>query len=100
MGAVAVFRRRTNRLKSDLCKIPGIGVDIEPSLVQLGFRTISSLKNADADRIYEKECLTRGRRIDRCLLYKYRCAVYYASTEHPDPEKLKWLYWQDEGKKS
>jgi len=22
-------------------------------------------------------------------------AVYYADTENPDPEKLKWWYWKD-----
>ena len=25
----------------------------------------------------------------------YRCAVYFASTEDPDPEKLKWWNWKD-----
>jgi len=26
---------------------------------------------------------------DRCLLYVFRCAVYFAETENPEPEKLK-----------
>jgi len=34
---------------------------------------------------------------DRCLLYVFRCAVYYASTspELYDIEKLKWWNWKD-----
>jgi hypothetical protein len=37
----------------------------------------------------------RGVLIDRCQLYVYRCAVYYAGTPGPDPEKLKWWNWKD-----
>jgi SAM-dependent methyltransferase len=34
---------------------------------------------------------------DRCLLYSFRCAVYYAQTEEElrEPEKLKWWNWKD-----
>jgi hypothetical protein len=32
---------------------------------------------------------------DRCLLYVFRCAVYYASTAAPEPELLKWWSWKD-----
>ncbi|NMB56563.1 pathogenicity locus, partial [Candidatus Beckwithbacteria bacterium] len=31
---------------------------------------------------------------DRCLLYVFRCAVYYAKGGR-DPEKLKWWNWKD-----
>ncbi|HBE04968.1 MAG TPA: hypothetical protein DCY85_00570 [Firmicutes bacterium] len=30
-----------------------------------------------------------------CVLYVYSCAVYYASNERHDQEKLKWWNWKD-----
>ena len=33
--------------------------------------------------------------IDRCMLYVLRCAVYFASTPRPEPEKLLWWNWKD-----
>jgi len=37
---------------------------------------------------------------DICMLYTFRCAVYFAETygERQDPQKLKWWYWMDEKK--
>ncbi|MBP7847311.1 MAG: hypothetical protein KAZ94_04200, partial [Burkholderiales bacterium] len=32
---------------------------------------------------------------DRCLLYVFRCAVYFAQTTQPQPELLKWWNWKD-----
>ena len=34
---------------------------------------------------------------DRCLLYVFRCAVYFAETpvHKQDAEKLKWWNWKD-----
>ena len=34
--------------------------------------------------------------VDRCLLYVFRCACYYARTKRPDPQKLLWWNWKDE----
>ena len=96
MGTMTSLRQRRHRIKSDLHKIPEIGEEIEGSLIRLGYKTLKSLIGANPESIYEKECLTRGRCMDRVQLYKYRCAVYYANTEHPDPRKLHWLYWKDE----
>jgi hypothetical protein len=38
-----------------------------------------------------------GRTQDKCLLYVYRCAVYYANTDENnlDEEKLNWWAWKD-----
>jgi hypothetical protein len=33
--------------------------------------------------------------IDRCVLYGFREAVYYASHKNHDPELLKWWNWSD-----
>ena len=48
------------------------------------------LKGADPEEMYQKECDVRGQMVDRCQLYMYRMAVYYASSKNPDPKKLKW----------
>ena len=37
----------------------------------------------------------RGRKMDRCVLYVFRCAVYFASESEHDPELLKWWNWKD-----
>jgi hypothetical protein len=29
------------------------------------------------------------------VLYVFRCAVYFASKPHPDPQRLKWWNWKD-----
>ena len=49
--------------------------------------------------MYRRDCELRGIEIDRCQLYVYRCAVYFAETDHPDPKKLKWWYWKDKTQK-
>ena len=79
----------------ELRKIPGVGKQTEQDLIMLGYPTIESLKNADPQQMYERECAMRGQKIDRCVLYVYRCAVYFASNEHHDPEKLKWWNHKD-----
>lgn len=80
---------------SDLRTIPGVGKETEKDLIMLGYNSVSSLKGANPEELYERECIMRGVRIDRCQLYVYRCAVYFAETENPEPEKLKWWYWKD-----
>lgn len=81
--------------KTELQQIPGVGKETEKSLLMLGYPTIASLKDADPEELYAKECAMKGCHIDRCQLYVYRCAVYYASVEDPEPEKLKWWNWKD-----
>lgn len=79
----------------ELQKIPGVGKTVEQDLLRLGYDTIASLRGANPEEIYQRDCLERGTQIDRCMLYVYRCAVYFAETEHPEPEKCKWWNWKD-----
>ena len=81
--------------KTELQNIPGMGKQTEKDLIRLGYSTIASLKNADPEQIYLRDCKERSVQLDRCVLYVYRCAVYFASNEHHDPEKLKWWNWKD-----
>ena len=82
-------------MRTDLRRIPGVGPRTEEDLIRLGHTTVESLRDVDPEALYERDCALRGCRIDRCQLYVYRCAVYFASTENPDPEKLKWWNWKD-----
>jgi hypothetical protein len=41
------------------------------------------------------DCMKKGFQDDRCVLYVFRCAVYFAEHEQHEPEKLKWWYWKD-----
>lgn len=80
---------------SELRRIPGVGAQTEKDLLMLGYTTIDSLRGADPEEMYRRECAMRGVQVDRCQLYVYRCAVYFAENKHPDPEKCKWWYWKD-----
>jgi len=81
--------------KSPLEVIPGIGKSIAQDLRDVGIREVSDLKNNDPQSLYEKLCEMRGAHIDRCVLYVFRCAVYFASHKKHDPELLKWWKWKD-----
>lgn len=92
-AAVTSASRKANQ-QNELLTIPGVGKSIAKDLEQLGFHTVESLKNADPQQMYENLCNLNGYQ-DRCVLYVFRCAVYFASEDSPDPEKLKWWNWKD-----
>ena len=80
----------------ELRTIPGVGASIAQDLFELGVRRVADLKNADAENLYERRCVQQGVQIDRCLLYVFRCAVYFASTPRPNARLLKWWNWKDQ----
>ncbi len=79
----------------DLRKIPGVGEKMERHLKNIGINCIADLKGKDPEQLYYLDSLQKGFLDDRCVLYVYRCAVYYAEHEQHDPEKLKWWYWKE-----
>ena len=79
----------------DFRRIPSVGKSIAQDLFDLGFCSVNELKGQDPDLLYEKLCSLRKCHIDRCMLYFLRCAVYFAQTEDPDGELLKWWNWKD-----
>lgn len=79
----------------ELQKIPGVGPSIARDLLDLGIRCIPDLSGNDPGRLYDQLCVLRGHHIDRCVLYVFRCAVYFASEPRPDPQLLKWWNWKD-----
>ncbi len=80
---------------AELRRIPGVGPSIADDLWRLGIRRIPDLRGRDPEELYGRFCALVGGPVDRCLLYVFRCAVYYAGTPEPDPEKLRWWYWKD-----
>lgn len=80
---------------SELIKIPYVGKATVASLELIGYNSLESLKGANPQEMYQKECELKGKSIDRCQLYMYRMIVYYANTENPDIDKLKWWVWKD-----
>jgi hypothetical protein len=48
------------------------------------------------ESLYSDLCQQVGQHVDRCVLYVFRCAVYFASETKHDPELLKWWNWKDE----
>ena len=81
--------------KSDLQAIPGIGPSLEGALNELGYAVTSDLAQQDPESIYRRLCEARGGHVDRCVLYAFRCAVYFASHSVHDPRLLKWWQWKD-----
>jgi hypothetical protein len=75
--------------------IPGVGPSIEEDLRDLGYSKVEDLRNQDPGKMFDDLCELRGESIDRCVLYVFRCAVYFASNETHDPERLKWWNWKD-----
>ena len=84
-------RKQTLR---ELRQIPGVGPAVANDLWQLGIRSIADLRGRSPQALYEQLCAQAGMQVDRCMLYVFRCAVYYASNETHEPEKLKWWNWK------
>ena len=76
--------------------IPGIGKSIANDLWNIGISCIDDLKGKDPEFLYQKSNQVAGMVQDRCLLYCFRCAVYFAETPEAEraSEKLKWWNWK------
>lgn len=76
-------------------QIPGVGKMTADELWNLGIRNIADLKGRDPGELYHQLCDYQETHVDRCMLYVFRCAVYFASKNEHEPEKLKWWNWKD-----
>ncbi len=85
-------RRQDN--PKDLQHIPGVGPKITRTLNSLGYQCVADLVDEDPERMYRELC--RDGHVDRCVLYVFRCAVYFAGRKTHNPELLKWWNWTDE----
>lgn len=87
--------RSEKEVLKDLQIIPGVGKSIAGDLYRLGIRSVSDLKKHNPEILYKDFCVMERQSIDRCVLYVFRGAVYYASHTKHDPELLKWWNWKD-----
>lgn len=80
-----------------MTEIPGVGESIARDLQHIGIARVADLKGKIPELLYAQSNEFAGSTQDRCLLYVFRCAVYYAETpaEQRDKELLKWWNWKD-----
>ncbi|MCE1163900.1 MAG: helix-hairpin-helix domain-containing protein [Bacteroidetes bacterium] len=81
----------------ELKTIPGVGKSIAEDLWNIGIRSVSNLRRKNPEKLYDLSNDYAGCIQDRCLLYVFRGAVYFAETpeDEREPEKLKWWNWKD-----
>ena len=82
---------------TELTKIPGVGKSLATDLWNIGIKKIADLKGRDPYDLYDLSNLFAGEVQDRCVLYVFKCAVYFANTpvEEQESDKLKWWNWKD-----
>jgi hypothetical protein len=81
--------------KKDLQIIPGVGKSIAKDFQNIGIKYVSDLKGKIPEKLYKQSNIFAGVKQDKCLLYVFRLAVYFAEHKNPNPEKLKWWNWKD-----
>jgi len=79
---------------TDLQTIPGVGPSLARDLLDLGYRRVTDLEGADPETMYEDLCRLRGHHVDRCVLYVFRCATYFAGHSVHEPRLLRWWNWK------
>jgi hypothetical protein len=85
------MKQRSEAIES----IPGVGVKIAQKLQLIGVHRVDDLRGANPERLYDILEQTIGAHVDRCVLYVFRSAVYFANNQKHDSEKLKWWNWKD-----
>jgi hypothetical protein len=89
---------KNKKKQTPLQSIPYIGPAIEQDFLDLGIKCVEDLKGKNPEKLYEISNKQAGCILDRCLLYTYRYAVYYAEGGK-DRTKLVWWAWNDNKKK-
>lgn len=82
-------------MKTDLLTIPNVGKNTKEDLLNIGITCVEDLVGKDPENLYIQDCLYKKYQEDKCQLYVFRSAVYYAEHEIHEKEKLKWWYWKD-----
>ncbi len=85
--------QKLRQIKS-LTSIPGVGKSIAEDLYNIDIIFVDDLKDKDPEILYNQSNQYAGKVQDRCLLYVFRCAVYFAQGGR-DVQKLKWWDWKD-----
>ena len=74
--------------------IPSVGKACALDFWNIGLRSVSDLRGKNPMELYRRLNEVTGVKHDICMLYTFRCAVYFVSEEVLDEEKLKWWYWK------
>lgn len=80
---------------NNLQTIPGVGKSIARALYNIGIRSASDLEDKDTEESHRRSNEFVGKKQDSCLLYVFRCAVYFANPKNPNIELLQWWNWKD-----
>jgi hypothetical protein len=88
--------RHKSEVLREFKQIPGVGSSIALDLWNLGLRSTSQLRKKNPEKLYAQHCAQVGRPVDRCLLYVFRCAIYFASHKRHNPKLLLWWNWKDQ----
>jgi hypothetical protein len=86
---------KKNLILKEFQTIPGVGKSIANDFYLLGFRKLNDIKNKDPERLYEQYCKKVSTNVDKCLLYVFKCAVYYTSNKSHDQKLLLWWNWKN-----
>ena len=76
-------------MKTDLIKIPNVGTNTKQDFINIGITCIEDLKGKNPEQLYLQDCEFKKYKEDRCQLYLFRMAVYYAEKLSQSSEILK-----------
>jgi hypothetical protein len=97
LQSISIEEVTKDQVIKELTIIPGVGKSLAADLWNIGITSIAELKGKDPEILYDQSNAFAGAVQDRCVLYVFRCAVYFADTpkEEREAEKLKWWNWKD-----
>eukprot|EP00117_Sycon_ciliatum_P011928 scpid85519/ scgid13193/ len=74
-----------------------IGPVLANDLKSTGVTSLRQLRSKDPEKLYQQIISRRGKHVDRCVLYTYRCGRYVARTpaKSREEELLLWYSWTD-----
>ena len=84
-----------NRILNQFQTIPGIGKACSLDFWNIGLRSITDLAGKNPNVLYDKLNTITDVKHDICMLYTFRCAIYFATEKNHDKDKLNWWYWKD-----
>ncbi len=82
------------KVNDPLLEVPGVGKSIAEDLHAIGIHSVNDLKDKKPEKLFARSNTHAGKVQDRCLLYVFRCAVYFAEGGR-NAGKLKWWNWKD-----
>lgn len=86
---------KKDKRSDNLLSVPGVGKSIAEDLHMIGIHHVHDLAGQNPQTLYSALCTEYKTLLDPCVLYTFRCAVYYAEHDEHDPELLKWWNWKN-----